>query len=232
MTKAEQKKAVQFTRMCKFWRTNECKMGADCTFAHATLELRPSPKPCFEFSKTGSCKRGQACRFVHSTDPKKSKSVHTQSSKGDGLFAPATRSVGAADVACRSSSDSNGQLPMFDMPKLTQLFPPVEADFQSLHQFKHDLRMREIRQGHFVHDFAQGDFFQTADAEAHLHSCPSEVFLGFEDTHRPLALAPDGGPWRPEDAAATVSLAAARWLNDEPAAQAEVRSSEPMSFWL
>ena len=68
MTKAEQKKAVQFTRMCKFWRANECKMGADCTFAHETAELRPSPKPCFEFSKTGSCKRGQACRFVHSVD--------------------------------------------------------------------------------------------------------------------------------------------------------------------
>ena len=66
MTKAEQKKAVQFTRMCKFWRANECKMGADCTFAHETAELRPSPKPCFEFSKTGACKRGQACRFVHS----------------------------------------------------------------------------------------------------------------------------------------------------------------------
>ncbi|CAE7327778.1 Tis11 [Symbiodinium natans] len=68
MTKSEQKKAVQFTRMCKFWRTNECKMGADCTFAHASSELRPSPKPCFEFSKIGSCVRGQACRFVHSGD--------------------------------------------------------------------------------------------------------------------------------------------------------------------
>ncbi|CAE7327796.1 unnamed protein product [Symbiodinium natans] len=68
MTKAEQKKAVQFTRMCKFWRTNECKMGTDCKFAHDTAELRPSPKPCFEFSKTGSCVRGQACRFVHLAD--------------------------------------------------------------------------------------------------------------------------------------------------------------------
>ncbi|CAE7414358.1 unnamed protein product [Symbiodinium sp. CCMP2592] len=65
MTKAEQKKAVQFTRMCKFWRTNECKMGTDCTFAHTTEELRPSPKPCFDFVKKGICSRGQACRFVH-----------------------------------------------------------------------------------------------------------------------------------------------------------------------
>ena len=31
-------------------------------------ELRPSPKPCFEFSKTGSCVRGQACMFVHSVE--------------------------------------------------------------------------------------------------------------------------------------------------------------------
>ena len=66
MTKTGQKKAVKFTRMCKFWRTNECKMGADCTFAHSTSELRPSPKPCFDFVKTGRCTRGQDCRFVHS----------------------------------------------------------------------------------------------------------------------------------------------------------------------
>jgi len=72
MTKAEQKKAVQFTRMCKFWKTNECQLGAECTFAHETAELLPSPKPCFAFSKTGSCKRGQACRFVHSESMKKS----------------------------------------------------------------------------------------------------------------------------------------------------------------
>ena len=65
MTKSAQKKAVQFTRMCKFWRTNECKMGAECTFAHGSSELRPSPKPCFEFSKNGSCARGELCRFVH-----------------------------------------------------------------------------------------------------------------------------------------------------------------------
>ena len=81
MTKAEQKKAVQFTRMCKFWRANECKMGADCTFAHETAELRPSPKPCFEFSKTGTCKRGQACRFVHSVENMK------KSGKANGLLA-------------------------------------------------------------------------------------------------------------------------------------------------
>ena len=73
MTKAEQKKAVQFTRMCKFWRTNECKMGVDCTFAHSTSELRPSPKSCFDFVKNGYCARGHSCRFVHhvveSTEP-------------------------------------------------------------------------------------------------------------------------------------------------------------------
>ena len=70
MTKAEKKKAVQFTRMCKFWLTNECKMGADCTFAHETTELRPSPKPCFDFAKKGVCTRGDACRFVHQLGPK------------------------------------------------------------------------------------------------------------------------------------------------------------------
>mmetsp|Transcript_42554 Transcript_42554/g.99224 ORF Transcript_42554/g.99224 Transcript_42554/m.99224 type:complete len:240 (-) Transcript_42554:158-877(-) len=70
MPKAEAKRAAQFTRMCKFWRTNECKMGAECTFAHSTAELRQSPKPCFDFVKTGFCARGQACRFVHAIDVK------------------------------------------------------------------------------------------------------------------------------------------------------------------
>ena len=65
MTKAERKKAVQFTRMCKFWKTDECKMGTDCTFAHTTEELRPSQKPCFDWVKKGNCSRGVACRFVH-----------------------------------------------------------------------------------------------------------------------------------------------------------------------
>ena len=71
MTKAEQKKAVRFTRMCRFWRTNECKMGADCTFAHSATELRPSPKPCYDFVKFGMCSRGQECRFVHEVPEKK-----------------------------------------------------------------------------------------------------------------------------------------------------------------
>jgi len=61
---------MECTRMCKFWRTNECKMGADCTFAHETTELRPSPKPCFDFAKKGVCTRGDACRFVHQLGPK------------------------------------------------------------------------------------------------------------------------------------------------------------------
>mmetsp|Transcript_49975 Transcript_49975/g.93500 ORF Transcript_49975/g.93500 Transcript_49975/m.93500 type:complete len:231 (+) Transcript_49975:71-763(+) len=65
MPKADAKDAVKFTRMCKFWKTNECKLGADCTFAHSSSELRPSPKPCFDFVKNGFCSRGQACRFVH-----------------------------------------------------------------------------------------------------------------------------------------------------------------------
>mmetsp|Transcript_55909 Transcript_55909/g.131099 ORF Transcript_55909/g.131099 Transcript_55909/m.131099 type:complete len:222 (-) Transcript_55909:56-721(-) len=78
MTKAEQKKAVQFTRMCKFWLTNECKMGADCTFAHSTAELRPSPKPCFDFVKNGFCSRGEACRFVHQLTDKKAKAKFMQ----------------------------------------------------------------------------------------------------------------------------------------------------------
>ena len=233
MTKAEQKKAVQFTRMCKFWRTNECKMGADCTFAHTTSELRPSPKPCFEFSKTGSCKRGQACRFVHSADVKKSKGIPGQSSKGEGLVAPMIRPVGPADVTCSSSTNPGGQFEMFDMPQLRQLLPPVEADFHrlsGLYQLRHDIDMRETAQGNFVHDFAQRDSYETAEAE---HSGPSEVLLGFEGRRYPIAQAHSAPhePWR-HDAADSRS-AAAQWLSTEPTLQScAARSSGPQSFWI
>ncbi|CAE7327764.1 Tis11 [Symbiodinium natans] len=152
MTKSEQKKAVQFTRMCKFWRTNECKMGADCTFAHASSELRPSPKPCFEFSKTGSCKRGRACRFVHSADGVKSRNAKdppAQASSEACSTEPLIRPVGPSEVIqCTSASVTGGEL--FDMPRLGQLFPPRESDFmsgpspQGLLQNLNSLGMRDI----------------------------------------------------------------------------------------
>eukprot|EP00439_Symbiodinium_sp_Y106_P041495 s4_g5.t1 len=53
-------------------------MGADCTFAHSTAELRPSPKPCFDFVKNGFCSRGEACRFVHQLTDKKAKAKFMQ----------------------------------------------------------------------------------------------------------------------------------------------------------
>ncbi|CAE7676163.1 unnamed protein product [Symbiodinium sp. CCMP2456] len=93
MPKAEAKNAVKFTRMCKFWKTNECKMGADCTFAHATSELRPSPKPCFDFVKNGFCARGQGCRFVHevvemTTTDKFVEVQHSTVNRGETAIAP------------------------------------------------------------------------------------------------------------------------------------------------
>ena len=182
MTKAEQKKAVQFTRMCKFWRTNECKMGADCTFAHATSELRPSPKPCFEFSKTGFCKRGQACRFVHATESKKSKDLPSQLCNPD-VIGPSFRPVGPADVVRCSSAAASSQLEMFDMPRLRQLFPPVEGDF---HRLPRSCQLQDFVTPSYAHDFAQGDFRQTAGAAT--GSGPSEVFAGFEGMRVPSSL--------------------------------------------
>ena len=132
MTKAEQKKAVQYTRMCKFWRTNECKMGADCTFAHGSSELRPSPKPCFEFSKTGFCTRGQACRFIHDTVKSPC------SGSEDSLVCRGPVKVGLQTVAAGLEHPEGLALPFRPPPGLSP--PSLRAeDLQSLSDVKQEL---------------------------------------------------------------------------------------------
>ncbi|CAE7261953.1 unnamed protein product, partial [Symbiodinium necroappetens] len=85
-----------------FWQSNECKLGAECTFAHETSELLPSPKPCFQFSKTGTCKRGQACRFVHSESMSisgKAKRVPQQAASGENLLGVPSPGTGVTSFA-------------------------------------------------------------------------------------------------------------------------------------
>ena len=142
MTKAEQKRAVQFTRMCKFWRTHECKMGADCTFAHSadctfaheTTELRPSPKPCFDFVKNGVCSRGGSCRFVHQLTDKQSKAKFMEFQPAFQMFQPFADShyLGAYTVAVQSPTSIE------EPPQYVSQFSPT----QGLQRESHVLQAR------------------------------------------------------------------------------------------
>eukprot|EP00913_Durusdinium_trenchii_P019398 g18236.t1 len=57
-------------RICKYWHSNKCNMGENCTFAHSTKELRGKPdlvgtQLCFQFMSKGTCTKGAACTFAH-----------------------------------------------------------------------------------------------------------------------------------------------------------------------
>ena len=134
MTKAEQKRAVQFTRMCKFWRTHECKMGADCTFAHSAENLRPSPKPCFDFVKNGVCSRGGSCRFVHQLTDKQSKAKFMEFQPAFQMFQPFADShyLGAYTVAVQSPTSIE------EPPQYVSQFSPT----QGLQRESHVLQAR------------------------------------------------------------------------------------------
>jgi len=216
MTKAEQKKAVQFTRMCKFWRTNECKMGADCSFAHETSELRPSPKPCFEFSKTGSCKRGQACRFVHSVENMK------KSGKANGMPTPMLQQqnllagVSGAMLAptCINTPQPGNLLspPLPSMGSLPCLRPPPGLEH---------LGMTAGLGGHGLGARVK----LPVDGDSRRSSF-SEMSLGLEHVTLPIPKAAD------LDDVATQSLTSTMCMSATPSSFSESDGIEGTSFWL
>lgn len=221
MTKAEQKKAVQFTRMCKFWRTNECKMGADCSFAHDTSELRPSPKPCFEFSKTGSCKRGQACRFVHSVDNMKksgkAKGVPTameQPTSGQNLLA-----VPGAGVMCFAPARIN-------TPQLGNLLsPPLPSMMASLPCLRPPPGLEDMgRTGLGGHGLCTSVKLPV-DGDSRRSSF-SEMSLGLEHVTLPIPKAAD------LDDVATQSLTSTMCMSATPSSFSESDGIDGTSFWL
>ena len=226
MTKAEQKKAVQFTRMCKFWRANECKMGADCTFAHETAELRPSPKPCFEFSKTGSCKRGQACRFVHSVDNMKksgkAKGVPTameQPTSGQNLLA-----VPGAGVMSFAPARIN-------TPQLGNLLsPPLPSMMASLPCLRPPPGLEDMgRTGLGGHGLCTSVKLPV-DGDSRRSSF-SEISLSLEHVTLPIPKAADREQIWAEDVA-TQSLTSTMALSTTPSNFSEADGPEGISFWL
>jgi len=70
MSTPQVRDTLKYTRICKYWGSNRCKLGKDCNFAHSDLELRDQPdlvatRLCFQFSSKGRCKNGDACKFAH-----------------------------------------------------------------------------------------------------------------------------------------------------------------------
>ena len=235
MTKAEQKKAVQFTRMCKFWRTNECKMGADCTFAHATSELRASPKPCFEFSKTGSCTRGQACRFVHSLDS---------------LKAGKTKDLQEAILAVQHASSIQAQLNMVGAGSMALVPPSLNTSMSQLSNMTSPLMHPDVAPVAYLRPppgledmgMLAGlappsmcksglDNLKGGDSR---RSSLSEVSLGMEGVSLPIPkIASLEQKWAADDATvATQSLTSTACLSTTPSSFSESDTAEGASFWL
>ena len=70
MTTPQIRDSLKYTRICKYWSSNRCKLGKECNFAHSELELRNQPdlvstRLCFQFSSKGRCKNGENCKFAH-----------------------------------------------------------------------------------------------------------------------------------------------------------------------
>lgn len=63
-------RALEMTKLCKFFRSGHCQRGSACTFAHGKKQLRPQPdlfrtQLCEDFAATGACRFGAACRYAH-----------------------------------------------------------------------------------------------------------------------------------------------------------------------
>ena len=70
MSTPQVRDSLKYTRICKYWSSNRCKLGKDCNFAHSEIELRNQPdlvatRLCFQFSSKGRCKKGDDCKFAH-----------------------------------------------------------------------------------------------------------------------------------------------------------------------
>jgi len=70
MSTPQVRDSLKYTRICKYWSSNRCKLGKECNFAHSELELRNQPdliatRLCFQYSSKGRCKKGEACKFAH-----------------------------------------------------------------------------------------------------------------------------------------------------------------------
>ncbi|CAE7327741.1 unnamed protein product [Symbiodinium natans] len=256
MPKAEAKNTVKFTRMCKFWKTNECKMGADCTFAHSTKELRPSPKPCFDFVKNGFCARGQTCRFVHEvvemkTTDKFVEVQHSAINRDRGAEASVLGSYGRQPtvhpplhMAPHAPLAAAQQMPQFSIPPARQMSQRIWEQFMEPDHATHSPSC--IRPPPGLSVFPQGppglaaglggfvpeepEVMKTAlhtDGDSRRSSLSD---LGLECIKLPICKSDRLEQGADEATVATQSLTSTMCLSTTPSSFSEVES--PTSFWL
>lgn len=71
----------KYTKLCRFFRHNECKLGSECPFIHLPNNSRPVGNAeertnantdkaviCKHFRRLGYCRLGDSCNFLHATN--------------------------------------------------------------------------------------------------------------------------------------------------------------------
>ena len=237
MPKAEAKNAVKYTRMCKFWRTNECKSGEDCTFAHSTAELRASPKPCFGFVKNGFCARGEGCRFVHELAETKLKSQDQISEVFVGRHFLRQPAYAPEDFGQGFGADTSPFL---------ATYLPVPSPFDATGPGR--LALHEPGQTPSGNSFLGPDpsalatkishtrvdhtnFQPTCDADSHSSSLSDVSYALVHDPLSVLKEVEEG--WLPDDiTVATQSVNSTMYMSQAPSVFSENDSPHFASFWL
>lgn len=112
------RKQFNKTKMCSFFRSGECKYGADCTYAHDANDLTIAPDltkttMCDEWQKGCCQKKAEDCQFAHGTEDlrvtpafgasflrKRSQKIHQQQEQNgpnqENLFLDGNRYAGVA----------------------------------------------------------------------------------------------------------------------------------------
>lgn len=109
-------RALEKTKMCRFFAKGQCGSGDDCSFAHGREQLRPQPdlyrtKLCVHYLN-GGCRHEARCRYAHgntevrpSDRVKPLKTTPDKRSPAGAAATPATSAGAAGDQgACAPSS--------------------------------------------------------------------------------------------------------------------------------
>jgi len=94
-------RALEKTKLCKFYDSGRCKLGLACTFAHGRHQLRPQPRLfrtqlCSGFVAAGGCRYGEECRFAHSLEEVRPVEAAVEDPMADASLAE----PGATNEAC------------------------------------------------------------------------------------------------------------------------------------
>lgn len=120
------------TKMCKFNAAGSCTRGAECVFAHSTLELQRLPdlyksQLCVRFEMNRFCKKGVACQYAHGVNE-----LRNVQDKTENLGKKTVEDHQATDGASNGHSPVGYQavVPYFVVPVVVQ--PTVAVQTQDM----------------------------------------------------------------------------------------------------